>query len=152
MKLKNKRHQKILELIKDHNIDTQESLTEYLSASGIKATQATVSRDIRELHLVKVLADGGYRYEQRQANAADSVLSSSTYNFMKDNIITVRTAQNLVVIKCYPGTADAVCASLDAEEREYIVGSIAGDDTIFLAAEDTAAAEKLRDYIAHIIR
>lgn len=151
MKLKNKRHQKILELIKDHNIDTQESLTEYLSVSGIKATQATVSRDIRELHLVKVLSDGGYRYEQRQSDSSDT-FSSSAYNFMKDNIITVRTAQNLVVIKCYPGTADAVCASIDAEEKEYVVGSIAGDDTIFLAAEDNASAEKLRDYIARIIQ
>ncbi len=151
MKLKNKRHQKILELIKDQDIDTQEALTEYLSVSGIKATQATVSRDIRELHLVKVLSDGGYRYEQRQSDTSDT-FSSSVYNFMKDNIITVRTAQNLVVIKCYPGTADAVCASIDAEEKEYVVGSIAGDDTIFLAAEDNAAAEKLRDYIARIIQ
>lgn len=151
MKLKNKRHQKILELIKDHDIDTQEALTEYLSVSGIKATQATVSRDIRELHLVKVLSDGGYRYEQRQSDTSDT-FSPSVYNFMKDNIITVRTAQNLVVIKCYPGTADAVCASIDAEEKEYVVGSIAGDDTIFLAAEDNAAAEKLRDYIARIIQ
>lgn len=144
MKLKNKRHIKILELIKAYDIDTQEALTEYLSAAGFDVTQATVSRDIRELHLLKVQTESGYRYEQRETVSHDTGLPGGVYNFVRENIVSVRLAQNIVVIKCYPGMADAVCASIDSEEKKYVVGSIAGDDTIFLAAEDNSSAEKLK--------
>ena len=127
MKLKSRRHAKILEIINDNNIETQDELTLFLNAAGFKATQATVSRDIKELHLVKILTkDNVYRYEQRdKAVSGGSVLSAKS---------------QAVVVKCYTGMAQAVCASIDALDRTNIVGSLAGDDTIFLVATDNDRA------------
>ena len=132
MKVKNRRHAKILELIGDNNIETQDELTLFLNASGFKTTQATVSRDIKELHLVKILTkDNVYRYEQRdKASAATPHITAKSQGIMRDSIISLRTAQNLIVVKCYAGMAQAACAAIDTLGNEMIIGTIAGDDTI----------------------
>ena len=139
MKLKSRRHAKILEIINDNNIETQDELTLFLNAAGFKAT---VSRDVKELHLVKILTkDNVYRYEQRdKAVSGGSVLSAKSQAVMREGIMNVRVAQNIVVVKCYTGMAQAVCASIDALDRTNIVGSLAGDDTIFLVATDNDRA------------
>lgn len=148
MKHKNRRQEKILEIIKDNNIETQDELTMYLNASGYKATQATVSRDIRELHLVKVMTkENGYRYEQREAEEEDREISSKARNLLRDSVLSVRRAQNLVIIRCSVGMAQAACTAIDSVENEVIVGSLAGDDTIFLATEDNAHAEALAEHL-----
>ena len=139
MKHKNRRQEKILEIIKDNNIETQDELTMYLNASGYKATQATVSRDIRELHLVKVMTkENGYRYEQRGAEEEDREISSKARNLLRDSVLSVRRSV---------GMAQAACTAIDSVENEVIVGSLAGDDTIFLATEDNAHAEALAEHL-----
>lgn len=153
MKVKNRRHAKILELIKDNNIETQDELTLFLNASGFKTTQATVSRDIKELHLVKILTkDNVYRYEQREkAGTAVPHITAKSQGIMRDSIISLRTAQNLIVVKCYSGMAQAACAAVDALDNEMIIGTIAGDDTILLVASDNASAETVKNDITSII-
>lgn len=154
MKAKNKRHAAILDLIRDRNIETQDELTACLSAMNIKATQATVSRDIKELHLVKVLdkKTGGYRYEQRGVSASDNtILPVKTAGILRDGIVNINLAQNFVVIKCYVGMANAVCAALDAAVLPEIIGTIAGDDTIFIATASTESAVMLREDMQKLI-
>ena len=140
--MKSKRHVKILELIRKYEIETQEELGVQLQKRGYRVTQATISRDIKELHLVKILTkDNVYRYEQRdKAVSGGSVLSAKSQAVMREGIMNVRVAQNIVVVKCYTGMAQAVCASIDALDRTNIVGSLAGDDTIFLVATDNDRA------------
>ena len=136
------RQNKILELIEKYEIETQDKLVSMLRDFGYEVTQATISRDIKELHLVKILTkDNVYRYEQRdKAVSGGSVLSAKSQAVMREGIMNVRVAQNIVVVKCYTGMAQAVCASIDALDRTNIVGSLAGDDTIFLVATDNDRA------------
>lgn len=148
MKAKNKRHAAILDIIKDRSVETQDELTAYLSELNIKATQATVSRDIKELHLVKVLdkKTGGYRYEQRGTVVSEnSILPVKTAGILKDGIVNINLAQNFVIVKCYVGMANAVCAALDAAALPEIIGTIAGDDTIFIATASAESAIMLRE-------
>lgn len=154
MKAKNKRHTAILEIIKDSNVETQEDITLRLLNMGIKATQATVSRDIKELHLIKVLDKNTnrYKYEQRTVSMHENpILPSKTVSILRDGIIHMKVACNLVVVKCYAGMAQAVCASLDSAHREEIIGTLAGDDTIFIAAESEENAEKLLKDLTSVI-
>lgn len=140
--MKAKRHAKILELILEHEIDTQEELLERLGESGFKVTQATVSRDIKELRLVKVQsASGGYKYSTNTSR--DSVdMSFKFHAVFSESVNLIDYAENIVVIKCYVGMANAACAALDSIRWEGVVGTIAGDDTIFcvMRARDDAAA------------
>lgn len=154
MKLKNKRHAKILELIRDNDIETQEDLALYLNAAGFKTTQATVSRDIKELHLVKILTkDNIYKYEQREKAAGTTrAISLKSQGIMKDSIINVIPAGNLVVVKCYPGMAQGACAAIDSMNKGSIIGSIAGDDNIFLATSSNDIAEQLVNEINKILQ
>ena len=154
MKAKNRRHVAILEIIKDSSVETQEDITLRLLNMDIKATQATVSRDIKELHLVKVLDKNTnrYKYEQRMMSALDNpILPSKTIGILRDGIIHMNLARNLVVVKCYVGMAQAVCAALDTAHRAEIVGTLAGDDTIFIATESDENAEKLLSELSLVI-
>ena len=146
MKHKNRRHVEILEIIKNNDIETQDELTQKLIAKGITATQATISRDIKELHLVKVLQKNNkYRYEQRSspAQSENSLTPSKTVGILNSSVLSMNFAQNIVVVKCYAGMANAACAALDAIGRPEILGTIAGDDTIFIATESTETAQSL---------
>ena len=143
------RHKKILELINNNNIGTQEELADALNKAGYNVTQATVSRDIRELNLTKTSVDGKHQkyviYQSADINLADKYV-----NVMRDGFISMSVAQNLLVIKTVPGMASAVCAALDAMDLEEVVGSIAGDDTIMVATSSKEDATSLKERL-HIV-
>ena len=148
--MKTKRHSKILELIRNNDIETQEELQAFLEKDGFTVTQATVSRDIREMKLTKIATnEGKQKYVALNDNAED--LSEKYVRVLKDGYISMDMAQNILVIKTVSGMAGAVCASIDAMHIHEIVGSIAGDDTIMCAirtTEDTVAImKKLRRII-----
>lgn len=137
--MKKGRHAKIIELIQQNEINTQDELLLELRACGYSVTQATVSRDIKELQLVKILSKSGkYRYAVSSVKQADA--KSNLQPLFLSSVLSVDYAQNLVVIRTVPGMAQAVCTSIDAADIEGIVGSIAGDDTIFLAAKSNEKA------------
>ena len=137
--MKGNRHAKIIELIHKNHIETQEELAEYLNQEGFKVTQATVSRDIRDLKLTKVPDENGkQKYAVHQSE--ESGMSEKYIRVLKDGYVSMDMAQNILVIKTVSGMAMAVAAALDAMKMREIVGSIAGDDTIMMAirsVEDT---------------
>lgn len=148
--MKTKRQSRILELIRNNNIETQEELQAYLIKDGFAVTQATVSRDIRDMKLSKIAtADGKQKYVA--LNDSNEDLSEKYVRVLKDGYISMDMAQNILVIKTVSGMAGAVCASIDAMNIHEIVGSIAGDDTIMCAirtTEDTVAImKKLRKIV-----
>ena len=132
MDMKSKRQAKMLELIKKHEIETQEELLDYLQKEGYQVTQATVSRDIRELKLTKVSMSSG---RQKYAVIADGSegLSEKYARIFHDAFVSMDMAQNILVIKTGAGMAMAVAAARDAMHLHEIVGCIAGDDTIMCA-------------------
>ena len=137
--MKNARQQKILELVEKYDIDTQEMLIEKLSEVGINATQTTISRDIRELKLVKAISKNGvYKYvlpETKRTDGAPLINSS-----LNDSVVKIEAAGNIVVVKTYPGMATAVAVCVDSMKHIHVVGSVAGDDTILLVVKDDDVA------------
>ncbi|MDO4327051.1 MAG: arginine repressor [bacterium] len=147
--MKLERHSKIVELIRNHDIETQEELADRLSEAGFKVTQATVSRDIRELKLTKVSGSNGkqhYAVMQNQANFSDKHL-----RILKDGLLSMDRAQNILVIKTSSGMAMAVAAALDGLHFRELVGCIAGDDTIMCAVRSVDDTILLMDKIRKII-
>ena len=137
--MKRKRHIKILELIRDYDINTQEGLLERLRDCGFEVTQATVSRDIKELKLQKTLGgDGKYKYTA--AAKTPSSLKDSFESLFTASVISVDSAGNMIVIKTVSGMAQGVCAAMDGVAME---GTIAGDDTIFVVAKNSEGASDL---------
>lgn len=136
--MKNSRHEAILTIIKENKIRTHERLVEELSKLGIYVTQATVSRDIKELGVIKVPDSEGSIY------AVSARWDNPLRKFAAD-VISVKEAGNLVIIRTQPGMASAVAAAVDKEMHSEIAGSIAGDDTIFIAAESLTVAKELTD-------
>ena len=145
--MKSERQKKILEIIARENIETQNQLIEALAREGVRSTQATLSRDIRDMRLVKEQTpDGGYRYA---AGGKDGAFDHSARlkKIFRESVVDYAVAQNLIVIKTLPGLADAACSTLDSLHVPNLVGSIAGDDTAFVAMKDNASAER---FIAEI--
>ena len=145
------RHEKIIELIHQYDIDTQAELAARLNEAGFKVTQATVSRDIRALKMTKVAGkDGKSHYAILQDT--HPVLGDKYTRVLKDALISMDVGQNIVVIKTVPGMAMGVAAALDALKWPEILGSIAGDDTIMCAAKSseqaTGVVEKLQSILA----
>ena len=139
--MKTKRQTKMLELIKKHDIETQEELSDYLQKEGYQVTQATVSRDIRELKLTKVSMSNG-RQKYAALTEANEDLSEKYTRVFRDAFVSMDMAQNILVIKTVSGMAMAVAAAIDAMHLHEIVGCIAGDDTIMCAVrsvDDTIA-------------
>ena len=139
--MKTKRQTKMLELIKKHNIETQEELSDYLQKEGYQVTQATVSRDIRELKLTKVAMSNG-RQKYAALTEANEDLSEKYTRVFRDAFVSMDMAQNILVIKTVSGMAMAVAAAIDAMHLHEIVGCIACDDTIMCAVrsvDDTIA-------------
>lgn len=128
--MKKRRHAKILELIASCDIETQEELQNELLRCGFEVTQATISRDIKELRLVKEISDGGRYVYSTGKKAVDSLRRSG--GIFSDSILSVEHAQNIVCIKCFSGMAVAVCVAIDSMEWSGVVGTISGDDTIFV--------------------
>jgi transcriptional regulator of arginine metabolism len=140
---KSYRHGQIFKLIRSRNIRTQEELARELKQAGIPATQVTLSRDIREMRLVKTRE--GYR--EMQGDEAGHAFKMLAGEFLQD----VRSAQNLVVLKTSPGHANSVAVALDSEGWPEVVGTLAGDDTILVIAADNATAEKVRKKLIELI-
>lgn len=129
--MKKRRHAKILEIINSNEVETQEELQNLLVKAGFEVTQATISRDIKELRLVKELSDKG-RYFYSTGKKANSESVRRNGGIFGDSIISVEYAMNIVCIKCFPGMAVAVCTAIDSMEWTGVVGTISGDDTIFV--------------------
>ena len=135
--MKNRRHEAILEIITEQPVATQERLIELLAERGIKTTQATLSRDIQQLSLVKQRDDMGiYRYTMPAAAITEKSL-------FEEAVISVDYAMNTIVLKCRAGMAQGTCAAIDSVEHQGVVGTIAGDDTIFILVRSEADAKKL---------
>lgn len=148
--MKKERHAKIIELIRMENIETQEELAEQLKNSGFIVTQATVSRDIRELKLTKVATgDGGQKYAAitRQSNE----MNQKYIRILSEGFLSMDMAQNILVIKTVSGMAMAVAAALDALHWNEMVGCIAGDDTIMCAIRSVEDTKVLMQKIQKII-
>ncbi len=140
--MKSSRHSKILEIISEYPIETQDELLSRLKTEGYKVTQATISRDIKDLRLVKTLgSDGKYRYTEAQASSSE--IRSNFDQLFLSSVVSMDLAQNIVVIKTLSGMANAVCAALDSTGNNAIVGTIAGDDTIFVACRTDEHARSL---------
>ncbi len=148
--MKGNRHAKIVELISQYEVETQEELADLLNESGFKVTQATVSRDIRDLKLTKVLAqDGKQKYIILQTNT--SGMEEKYVRMIRDGYVHMDMAQNILVIKTVSGMAMAVAAGIDAMDWKEVVGCIAGDDTIMCAIKSVDDTYVVMDKIKKII-
>ena len=150
--MKNARQTEILNIIQSSDIETQEQLLLHLKERGFNTTQATISRDIKELRLVKELTgNGGYRYAasgRRNTSGSETRLR----NIFKEGFTSVDVAQNIIVLKTMPGLASAVCSALDGMEIEGMVGTIAGDDTGLIIMRDNASAQNFSSEIHNLLR
>jgi len=151
--MKSQRQKLIIQIVQEEFIDTQESLQRALEKRGCKVTQATLSRDIRELSLLKtVTSTGEYKYAVPKLNKEELRReSSSVYTLIADAVVSVDYALNTAVIKCHTGMAQAVCAKLDQTGVENVVGTIAGDDTIFILMRTEQDADRLVRELGAII-
>lgn len=148
--MKAKRQDKILELIREHDVETQEELADLLQQAGYQVTQATVSRDIRELRLTKASVTGkGQKYIALQRG--ESGMDERYVRVLRDAFVSMDMAQNILVIHTVSGMAMAVGAALDAMKIEGIVGSIAGDDTIMCAIRTTEQTAEVMQRIEQIL-
>ena len=138
------RHQKILELINSHEIDTQERLAEKLRQAGFNVTQATVSRDIKELQLVKHAGPSG-RSCYTQSRVSDAPVSERFRKILRETILSISSAENIIVIKTLSGCANAAAEAIDTTNFPEIVGTIAGDNTIFMAISSKEAVPALME-------
>ena len=144
--MKFKRQSKILEIIQAVDVETQEELSTLLQDSGFKTTQATISRDIKELRLVKALSGEKYKYTVSSANG-EITHSGRLRTIFHEGVISCEAAQNILVLKTLPGLASAACAALDSMNFPSLVGTLAGDDTAMLVLKDNAAADGLLSVI-----
>ena len=140
--MKYSRHAKILEIIENNVIETQEELAEKLKESGVDVTQATVSRDIKELRLVKVMTEDG-RYRYAQMSQSENMLTNKLITIFAESFVSCDYANNIVVIKTLPGMAQAAASAIDSLKWSEIVGTIAGDDTIMIVCRAEKIAEEL---------
>lgn len=145
--MKHDRLDKILELISSRDVATQEELLNLLRQSGFDVTQATVSRDIKQLRLIKTLSDSG-NYVYTSAKPERSDLSTKFDILLSESAVKVDHVTNQIVIKCYTGLANAVCAAFDSVNFDGVVGTIAGDDTILIIMR----SEKYADALSKIIK
>jgi transcriptional regulator of arginine metabolism len=140
--MKYARHAKIIELVDHNEIETQEELAHKLISEGFRVTQATVSRDIKELRLIKVLTKSG-RYKYASIQQQDAGITDRFVKIFRDSLISIDAAGNIIVIKTLPGAAQAAGAALDALDLKEVVGSLAGDDTIFLVVREVEQVQRV---------
>ena len=148
--MKKTRHRKIVEIIEKRDVETQEELAGYLKEAGFTVTQATVSRDIRELKLSKVPTGGG-KQKYVILRQDDSHMGDKYIRVLRDGFVSMDMAQNILVIKTVSGMAMAVAAAIDAMKLKEIVGSIAGDDTIMIAVRTTEETETAMGKIRSVL-
>lgn len=149
--MKYNRHAKILELIENYEIETQDELVEKLKAHGMDVTQATVSRDIKELRLVKVTsADGKAKY--KAMNNDSGVISEKLLTILRGGYVSSDYANNILVVKTLPGMAQAVASAIDSLGWQEIVGTIAGDDTIMIITRAERIAEEMQERFTSLLK
>jgi transcriptional regulator of arginine metabolism len=148
--MKISRQSKIIELINKYDIETQEELADRLMKDGYNVTQATVSRDIRELKLTKVAVDGG-RQKYIVLQKTEPGMSEKYTRVLRDGFVSMDMAQNIMVVKTVPGMAMAVAAALDALQMNSIVGSIAGDDTVMCAIRSTEETVQVMEKLSKLL-
>ena len=151
--MKTKRQEKILQLISAHEIETQEQLLEELKAEGFQTTQATISRDIKQLRIIKELGPSGtYRYSV-STRPAEHTFSAKLDMIFRQCVTSAEHAQNMIVIKTMPGLANGAAAAIDKLNIPEMLGTLAGDDTCFVVLKDTQSAASLcaeiREQIVH---
>ena len=155
--MKNERRLKLLEIINSRSLETQEDLINALRESGFEVTQSTVSRDIKQLGLVKVLdRNGRYKYAQRfspkEHTATDTAVDNDhLLTIFSRSVISVDYAMNDVVIKCFSGMAQSACVALDKLYHDMFLGTLAGDDTVFVITKDEASAEEFAEKLKKIM-
>lgn len=138
--MKSQRQAKILEIISGRNVETQEQLLEALQKEGFRGTQATISRDIKELRIVKELSSlGTYRYTV-STNEVSGAFSARLNTIFKECVVGLDFAQNIIVVRTLPGLASAAASAIDSMNLSAVVGSLAGDDTVMIVMRDTNAA------------
>ena len=151
--MKSKRQERILELIVAHEIDTQEDMMEMLRADGFKVTQATVSRDMRDLKLTKILTPKGtYRYGVGGGRGATQTVNVKLNGAMVESITSVDYSMNNVVIKTYPGLAAAIASGVDALNIHGILGCVAGDDTIIIVTRNEESSVEISRKIRELMK
>lgn len=145
--MKKRRQAEILAIIKENCIENQDELIKKLDQRGYKVTQATVSRDINELNIIKsVSAEGINCYSQ-----ASKLTAGRFENIFQQSIISIDHAQNIVCLKCHSGLANAACATFDIMNLSYVVGTIAGDDTVFILTRTENDAENLCEHLKKML-
>jgi transcriptional regulator of arginine metabolism len=150
--MKNLRQSKIAEIIGKQAVETQEELQVLLKSEGFDVTQATISRDIKALRIYKALSNkGAYRYALPQ-EPSENTFSARLRTIFRESVTHIDNAQNLAVIKTLPGMAQAACSAIDAMNAPAVVGSLAGDDTAFIAMRNEAAAKELAEQLRMIVR
>lgn len=149
--MKSQRQAKILEIISNKNIETQDQLLAELQAEGFRGTQATISRDIKELRIVKELTSlGSYRYTISTSDLGSS-FSDRLNTIFRECVISFDYAQNIIVVRTLPGLASAAGSAIDAMNLNSIVGTLAGDDTVMIVMRDTNAAATLCGEIKNLL-
>ena len=152
MRKRQQRHDVIRDIIRDRNVKTQRDLANQLQSAGYECTQATISRDIKDLRLVKELTSGGgYRYAQSDRKVSSTV-DTRLRNILKEGVVSVDVAQNIVVVRTMPGLASGACSAFDSMDIPGVVGSLAGDDTGILIMRDTASAQQLSSEIRKLLK
>lgn len=148
--MKSDRQKAIIEIISEHEVETQQQLADYLTEKGYTCTQATLSRDIRELRLVKI--------HNKVGKNIYSVHTTSHFNnedklktILKESTLSFALAQNIIVVKTIPGLASAAAAAFDSMDVDSLVGTLAGDDTLFLAMKDMPSAQAFLDEMESLI-
>lgn len=140
--MKTSRQGVILQIISENDIETQAQLIKALAERGVSSTQATLSRDIKDLQLVKELGENGkYRYVV-SGKSKNSDREARLRKIFRESVTSICVAQNLVIIKTLPGLASAACSTLDSMHIENLAGTLAGDDTAFIAMKNNASAEE----------
>ena len=147
---RNVRQIRILEIIKNNDIRTQEELVTYLERENFKVTQATVSRDIKELGLVKV-SDGDFKYKYAYNDDKNKKVPNKLLNMFRECVSSIRYANNIVVVRTLIGSANTAAAMVDTIDNEDILGTVAGDDTIIIVTESLDAAIALCDRLNELL-
>jgi transcriptional regulator of arginine metabolism len=149
--MKNQRQKKILELISKYEIETQDELTQLLVDNGFNATQATVSRDIKELRLLKVLSEhGGYKYAT--VERAEKGLNDRFIRILTESILSMECVGNLMVIKTLSASANAACEAIDSMKWNEVLGTIAGDNTLLIIGRSPEAIETIQARFNNLIK
>ncbi len=149
--MKEYRQSEIISLISENEIETQEELLDALGARGFKVTQATISRDMREMGLIKVAGSGG-RYKYAMPHREESSISAKFKGLLAETVEKVDKAGNITVVKTFSGMAQGVAAAIDSMGCDDVVGSVAGDDTIIIVMRTNEAAEKLANDLMAIVK